>query len=348
MNINTANSAELQTLQGIGPVIAQRIIDYRLLNGPFQTIEGIKNVSGIGDVIFSNIQSLITVGSVAPPSSGGEDTNTAQTSSTSTQSSSTGSSSSSSGSANIPTISAGTNRVGMVGAPMEFRVERGSSSGGQNIFKWNFGDGTQGGGSVTTHVYEYPGDYTVVLSANFQQGEATARVNVRIIEPEVSLSVANAERVELFNPSSQEINLFGRAISAAGRVFMFPKDTIVRPGARVSFSSKITGLTPVHAGEVEWVVIGENRNVWKVEQMVEARKEEKIASIKNEIDTLQQRLATAQANVVAFPPTQTIVQAEPGALELSEANLAAAMASTEADNRAGWWNRFTKFLLGRR
>jgi competence protein ComEA len=61
ININTATLAELETLPKIGPSIAQRIIDYRTRNGPFKTIEDIKNVSGIGDATFEAIKDLIAV-----------------------------------------------------------------------------------------------------------------------------------------------------------------------------------------------------------------------------------------------------------------------------------------------
>ena len=62
VNINTATLAELDTLPRIGPAIAQRIIDYRTANGPFTTIEQIKNVKGIGDATFAQLKDLITVG----------------------------------------------------------------------------------------------------------------------------------------------------------------------------------------------------------------------------------------------------------------------------------------------
>jgi competence protein ComEA len=61
ININTAAAAELETLSGIGPVLAQRIIDYRQAQGPFQRLEDIKKVKGIGESIFERIQPMITL-----------------------------------------------------------------------------------------------------------------------------------------------------------------------------------------------------------------------------------------------------------------------------------------------
>lgn len=61
VNINTASLEELDSLPGIGPTIAQRIIDYRDENGPFAVIEDILNVSGIGPSTFDQIKDLITV-----------------------------------------------------------------------------------------------------------------------------------------------------------------------------------------------------------------------------------------------------------------------------------------------
>lgn len=61
INLNTATQAELETLPRIGPAIAQRIIEYRTLNGPFTSIEQIMNVKGIGSATFDAIKDFITV-----------------------------------------------------------------------------------------------------------------------------------------------------------------------------------------------------------------------------------------------------------------------------------------------
>jgi competence protein ComEA len=62
ININTASAAELDSLPGIGPTTAQKIIDYRTQNGPFVSTEDIINVSGIGPGTYERIKDLITVG----------------------------------------------------------------------------------------------------------------------------------------------------------------------------------------------------------------------------------------------------------------------------------------------
>ena len=61
VNLNTADAAALECLPGIGPALAQRIIDYRMANGPFQTTAEIQDVRGIGAGIYAKIKDSITV-----------------------------------------------------------------------------------------------------------------------------------------------------------------------------------------------------------------------------------------------------------------------------------------------
>lgn len=62
ININTASLEELQEITGVGPAYAERIIEYRNTHGPFQHIQEIKNIHGIGEVRFENMKSEIRVG----------------------------------------------------------------------------------------------------------------------------------------------------------------------------------------------------------------------------------------------------------------------------------------------
>jgi len=61
VNINTADAAALQTIPGIGPSKADRIIEYRESEGKFNEIDDIKNISGIGNKTFESIKEYITV-----------------------------------------------------------------------------------------------------------------------------------------------------------------------------------------------------------------------------------------------------------------------------------------------
>jgi competence protein ComEA len=61
IDLNEATVGELETLPGVGPAIAQAIVDYREENGPFSSVDQLLDVPGIGDIKLAEIRSLVQV-----------------------------------------------------------------------------------------------------------------------------------------------------------------------------------------------------------------------------------------------------------------------------------------------
>ena len=61
VNLNTATAAQLEALPGVGPALAQRIVEYRQQSGGFKKIEELMNVRGIGETSFLKLKALVTV-----------------------------------------------------------------------------------------------------------------------------------------------------------------------------------------------------------------------------------------------------------------------------------------------
>ncbi|GAA4286269.1 ComEA family DNA-binding protein [Georgenia daeguensis] len=61
VNLNTATAAELDSLPGVGPAIAQRILEWRDLNGSFTSVDDLDEVSGIGPATLERLRPLVTV-----------------------------------------------------------------------------------------------------------------------------------------------------------------------------------------------------------------------------------------------------------------------------------------------
>ena len=61
VNINTASQAELETLPGVGPVLAERIVTWRTENGAFLSVDDLQEVQGIGDKVLANLRPHVTV-----------------------------------------------------------------------------------------------------------------------------------------------------------------------------------------------------------------------------------------------------------------------------------------------
>lgn len=330
ININIADLEELDTLDGIGPAYAQRIIDYRNTNGQFANIEEIKNVRGIGDVTFSKIKDFITVGEVGGTAGDSEENTNNEGASTSKKSANTNVLNDESAhysavpltslkTTNRNAVSAGRDRIGTVGSPLEFKVEANSEHVRDSMFTWNFGDGVQDRGITLSHVYEYPGEYVVVVHATFSNGEAVARINVKIVEAELEIAAATPDRIEVINNSTTEVSLFGRALAMQEKVFIFPKDTILKPGRSISFSTKVTRLQPYSLGEVSLLTLGEDFTQSNIISKIEDNKQAKINEIKRQIAELEgqklalmnaKQISESQATSEVEQPVEEIVQEE--------------------------------------
>lgn len=67
LDLNTADIRALQTLPGIGPARAQRILDYREAHGPFRSVEELAAVEGIGPALVEQLREAVTAASVGTP-----------------------------------------------------------------------------------------------------------------------------------------------------------------------------------------------------------------------------------------------------------------------------------------
>jgi competence protein ComEA len=61
VDVNTAGAAELERLPGIGPALAQRIVEWRAANGPFRAVEDLQRVPGIGAAKLERLRPVVSV-----------------------------------------------------------------------------------------------------------------------------------------------------------------------------------------------------------------------------------------------------------------------------------------------
>jgi competence protein ComEA len=74
LDLNRATAEDFESLPGIGPVLAERIIEYRRSNGTFRTVGDLRLVKGIGKKTFERVRQLVSVTPVTKPSGRGKQT----------------------------------------------------------------------------------------------------------------------------------------------------------------------------------------------------------------------------------------------------------------------------------
>lgn len=251
-------------------------------------------------------------------------------------------------------VGAGRDRLGSVGSPLEFKAEVNFDYTRNSIFKWNFGDGTERVGDMLNHTYEYPGEYVVVLNVSTPAGQAVARTNVKIIEPELGIVLVVPERIEIKNNSKYEISLFGRALVAGGKVFVFPQDTIIKAGQSISFSTKVTRLDLTGRSGAYLAVVGTEVRPQEVMAKMEEQRLEKIASIRDEIAALNQRRLALLQRQTPNPEAVTENENRPLVTEIEDvedgdtgqtALVLDSVSETESGRMDNWLQTLKSFFL---
>ena len=243
VNINTADSATLQTLNGIGPSKAQAIIDYRTQHGPFAKIEDIQNVSGIGPSTYANIKDYITVGD------GGSQTQTQPQATAQTETQTQIQPATQTGAMLPPEITAKitTNAQALVGAGTGFDGSA-YNSGGEPLLSgvryiWNFGDGAMSEGRHVLHTYRYPGTYSVELSVAYNFSSTLVRVKLPVVVPNISLVSEGDGSLTIYNEAGSDLDVgLWSLVDGAARPFVIPEGTVIVANQGVRFGAAATGL----------------------------------------------------------------------------------------------------------
>ena len=120
-------------------------------------------------------------------------------------------------------------------------------------YVWNFGDGTSSelkSQQELEHIYNYPGEYVLSLSFFNNYFEkipsSTSRVTIKVISADIVISSVGKETdpfIEINNKSNNEIDTSGFIIKGVIHNFTIPIGTIILPGHKLKFSSKITSFT---------------------------------------------------------------------------------------------------------
>jgi len=139
-------------------------------------------------------------------------------------------------------VSAGRNRLTSAGSPIQFHANvKGGISKNRLAYKWSLGDGMIAYGETVEHVYSFPGDYVAVLNVSGDGNEAVHRINVRVIEPALSVRRVPGG-IEIKNKGKDEINLYKWLLTAGHSSYTIPADLIIAAGKSVTFGANATRL----------------------------------------------------------------------------------------------------------
>ncbi|MDO8500078.1 MAG: lamin tail domain-containing protein [bacterium] len=112
-------------------------------------------------------------------------------------------------------------------------------------FLWNFGDGTTKEGKLISHVYYFPGVYTVSLDISSGEYAGSDYVKVTVVRPDILISeIKGGERgfIEIYNSTVNGLDLGGFQFKDGFKSFSIPKGTFIQPNSTLVFPNAVTGL----------------------------------------------------------------------------------------------------------
>jgi hypothetical protein len=144
-------------------------------------------------------------------------------------------------------------------------------------YVWSFGDGGERTGATTTYRYFYPGRYVVQVEGSNGLVAGTARMVVRVVPPEITMSTINQGRygayIDITNPNAYDLDISGWKLSIDGALFSFPRNTILAggtthvPGVTMGFAS-----TTISSSTLIKLLFPSMDEVLRVPQEIDGRK----------------------------------------------------------------------------
>jgi hypothetical protein len=192
-------------------------------------------------------------------------------------------------------------------------------------YTWNFGDTYTDTGKKTSHVFEYPGEYVVVVESVFAKQKAQVRHDITILPITFSLERTADGDIVLSNKSKHEIDLGGFTLEGVSS-FVFPKLSLIKAGGKITISKKRIGE---NSGRV---------SLWDTERTLVASSEGVRKDIAPQVVT--SFVARVQEPVTAEvkEDVESVIQGEGAIIKIGEMN------EQEIPKKSGFFSIIKRFF----